>query len=563
MNWSARHSKTFPNRQCPDGDAFEIELEKQQDTRFANHIPRLLECAPWFAPSKPLLMSIPLRVLLLEDRPSDARLVLHELKAAGFTADCERVDCQADFVARLGAPWDVILADYSLPQFDAPSALRIVRERNLDTPFIIVSGTIGEELAVAAMKEGAADYLLKDRLSRLGPAIRQAIEQRQLRTELRQAQRMEAIGRLAGGVAHDFNNLLTIMLGYSDVAIEQLRQGDPLREIIEEIRKAAIRATALTRQLLAFSRKQVLRPAVLDLNGLITDLEKMLGRLIGEDIKLVVQPADELWPVLADPGQVEQVLLNLAVNARDAMPQGGTLRIETANAQNGGAPSRQPSTSAREFVLLTVSDTGLGMSRETLAHIFEPFFTTKGPDKGTGLGLATVYGIVKQSGGHVAVDSELGHGTVFKVYLPRHQKPVALESDLDANANLQGEETILLVEDDEAVRTLAKTALERLGYIVLVAADGEEALRLAQQNNEHIHLLATDVIMPYVGGHELAQRLTARRPTMKVLYLSGYMDDAVVRQGLVHNRVPFLQKPYTPQSLVSKVREVLDAKTPA
>jgi two-component system, cell cycle sensor histidine kinase and response regulator CckA len=496
---------------------------------------------------------------MLEDRPADARLVLHELKSAGFDVEHERVDCEVEFVRRLDAPWDVILADYSMPQFDAPSALRIVRERSLDIPFIIVSGTIGEEVAVAAMKEGAADYLLKDRLSRLGPAIQQAIEQRQLRTDLRQAQRMEAIGRLAGGIAHDFNNLLTIILGYSDVAIDQLRESDPLREIVEEIRKASLRAAALTRQLLAFSRKQVLRPAVLQLNGLVSELEKMLGRLIGEDIELVVQLDEELWPVLADPGQMEQVLLNLAVNARDAMPQGGTLRIETANAQNGDSATRLPTTRGSESVVLTVSDTGMGMSRETLAHIFEPFFTTKKPEQGTGLGLATVYGIVKQSGGHVTVESELGRGTTFKVYLPRHDKADGLEGDAGARSNLQGKETILLVEDDDAVRTLAHSSLEKHGYRVLVAADGEEALRLAQRKEEPIDLLATDVIMPHLGGHELAQRLAAHRPGMKVLYLSGYMDDAVVRQGLVQNRVPFLQKPYAPQELVSKVREVLDA----
>src|SRR4051812_23483419 len=276
-------------------------------------------------------MATPLKVLLLEDRPADAKLVLHELQRGGYEPQWERVDSEADFIARLDAPWDIILADYSLPQFDAASALKLVQQRNIDVPFIIVSGTIGEELAVEAMKNGAADYLLKDRLSRLGPAVAQALAQRQLREQLRRAQKMEAIGRLAGGVAHDFNNLLTVIHGYSDMALAQLRDGDPLRENIEEIRRAAIRAAALTRQLLAFSRKQYLQPALVDLNGMLEEIEKMLRRLIGEDIELSIQPAADLWPVRVDPGQIEQVVMNLVVNARDAMPQGGKLTIATAN----------------------------------------------------------------------------------------------------------------------------------------------------------------------------------------------------------------------------------------
>jgi two-component system cell cycle sensor histidine kinase/response regulator CckA len=365
-------------------------------------------------------MPVPLKVLLLEDRASDARLVLHELRQAGFEPQWERVETEADFLSKLDGPWEIILADYSLPQFDAPSALRLVRERNIDVPLIIVSGTIGEELAVAAMKEGAADYLLKDRLSRLGPAVKQALAQRRLAEQLRQAQKMEAVGRLAGGVAHDFNNLLTVILGYSDVVLAQVREDDPLRDTLEEIRQAALRATELTRQLLAFSRKQVLAPVVLDLNALVADVQKMLRRLIGANIELVVQPAADLWPVRVDRMQMEQVLMNLAINARDAMPEGGTLTIETANVEPSASDAATHAGMRRGgYVRLTVSDTGSGMDQETLAHIFEPFFTTKPADKGTGLGLATVYGIVQQSGGQVEVESQPSRGACFRVFLPR------------------------------------------------------------------------------------------------------------------------------------------------
>jgi two-component system, cell cycle sensor histidine kinase and response regulator CckA len=375
-----------------------------------------------------VVMPVPLRVLLLEDRASDARLVLHELVQAGFEPLWERVETEADFAARLDAPWEVILADYSLPQFDAASALRLVRARKLEIPFIIVSGTIGEEVAVAAMKEGAADYLLKDRLSRLGPAVRQALAQRRLAEQLRQAQKLEAVGRLAGGVAHDFNNLLTVILGYSDVALAQMRDGDPLRETLIEIQRAAERATALTRQLLAFSRNQVLAPVVLNFNGLVADVEKMLRRLIGEEIDLVIRLAEDLWPVRVDPVQMEQVLMNLAINARDAMQAGGTLTIDTANIELGpDDAARLPDARQGGYVRLAVCDSGSGMDQATLAHIFEPFFTTKAPDKGTGLGLAMVYGIVKQSGGCVEVESQPGRGACFRVYLPRENSAVAAE----------------------------------------------------------------------------------------------------------------------------------------
>jgi PAS domain S-box-containing protein len=386
-------------------------------------------------------------------------------------------------------------------------------------------------------------------------------DRRRLEEQIRQAQKMEAIGRLAGGVAHDFNNLLTVISGYTDMALKSLRRDDPTREILEEVHKAGNRAAALTRQLLAFSRKQVLMPVVLDLNELVRELEKMLVRLIGEDIDLAIRPAPRLWPVRVDAGQMEQVVMNLVVNARDAMPEGGKLTIETSNVTLGDEyASKHAEARAGDHVLLAVTDSGTGMDEATRARIFEPFFTTKGPDRGTGLGLATVYGIVKQSGGHIAVYSEPGRGTCFKIYLPSAKSPAAASGQAASGGPaLQGSETVLLVEDEPAVRALARTALKQRGYQVLEAGNGAEAMRIAGQFAEPIHLLATDVVMPNMSGRELAERLVPLRPEMKVLFLSGYMDDAIVRHGLLESTAAFLHKPYTPQTLAAKVREVLDA----
>jgi nitrogen-specific signal transduction histidine kinase len=382
--------------------------------------------------------------------------------------------------------------------------------------------------------------------------------------QLRQAQKMEAVGQLAGGVAHDFNNLLTIIRGYSDLLLNGiLGPDDAARDAVREIRNAAERATELTRQLLAFSRRQVLAPRVFVLNSVIHEMDKMLRRLIGEDIQLTSRLAPDLGMVKADPGQIEQVLLNLAVNARDAMPRGGHLTIETANVQLDENYTRthvevQPG----PFVMLAVTDTGCGMDAATQARIFEPFFTTKGPDKGTGLGLATVYGIVKQSGGSIYVYSEVGRGTSFKVYLPRHEEVPAASKDANfiprTERGSQGQETLLIVEDDNSVRALTRTVLRSYSYDVIEAADADDALRCVSQQARPIHLLVTDLVMPGMSGRELAERLKAVRPEMKVLYVSGYTDDAVVRHGLLEAEVAFLQKPFTPSALASKVREVLD-----
>ena len=380
---------------------------------------------------------------------------------------------------------------------------------------------------------------------------------KRLEKQFLQAQKMEAVGRLAGGVAHDFNNLLTIISGYSEI----LMQRDfPNKEMLKEIQKAGERAASLTRQLLAFSRQQVLAPEVLSLNTVVGSTEKMLRRLIGEDVRLDTVLDPSLGRVQADPGQMEQVIMNLAVNARDAMPQGGRLTIKTRNADlDEKYAQAHPEILPGRYVMLVVSDTGCGMDKATLAQIFEPFFTTKKPGQGTGLGLATVYGIIKQSGGYIYVDSEPGRGSTFRIFLPQVEATVPRrKSQLGISSSPGGNETLLLVEDETAVRSLIRTNLEMKGYKVLEAAEGEEALRLAQQHSGPIHLLITDVVMPLMSGRELAERLGPLRSQMKVLYLSGYTDDTVVRHGLLQGEVEFLQKPFTPGVLTRKVREVLD-----
>lgn len=386
---------------------------------------------------------------------------------------------------------------------------------------------------------------------------RDLTERHQLEEQFRQAQKMEAVGRLAGGVAHDFNNLLTVINGYSDLALTALRQGDPLREQLEQIRQAGERAAALTRQLLAFSRKQVLQPVVLDLNGLLHGLEKMLCRLIGEDIDLILALEPDLWRIKVDPGQLEQVVMNLVVNARDAMPRGGTLTLETRNVTVSAAPADHPELRPGEYVLLTVRDTGCGMDSETMAHIFEPFFSTKG-ERGTGLGLAMVYGVVSQSGGHIAVDSRPGVGTTFHIYLPRvEQVAVPAACAPEETPRYRARETVLLVEDEDAVRRLARLTLESHGFTVLEARSPGDALLLAEQHSDSIDLLVTDMIMPGMSGRELVERLLQSRPGLKVLYMSGYSDDVLDDRGALGPGMAFLPKPYSPTTLAQKAFETL------
>jgi PAS domain S-box-containing protein len=639
-------------------------------------------------------MSSPLNVLILEDRESDAELMLRELEKAGYEAAWKRVDSEKAFVNELSPELDVILADYKLPAFEAPRALALLLERGLDVPFIVVTGSVGEEEAVACMRQGAADYLLKDRLVRLGDAVRNAVEQRRLReekrraeealresearfrslyeraplgyqsldsegriievnqswldllgytreeamgrwfgefltrqdvelfkerfprfkavgevygvefemvrkdgdriiasidgriayddrgrfrqtqciltniterrnleTQLLQSQKMEAMGRLVGGIAHDFNNLMTAVTGYAELVQSGLPPDAPLRADVEEIRKAGDKASQLVRQLMAFSRKQVLHPMVVDLSGIVEDMAPMLRRIIGEDIQLHTAFPPDLWRVMADPGQMEQVIMNLAVNARDAMPEGGKLTIETRNVElDAQYLNTHLGANAGPHAMLAVSDTGIGMDAPILSRLFEPFFTTKGQGEGTGLGLSTVYGIVKQSGGDIRVYSEPGRGSSFKIYLPRAESLDAVPDEAEIpEKEVGGAETLLIVEDEEVVRRLTAKVLENYGYTVLQASMGDEAVALCQARGGAVDLLVTDLVMPGMGGRELAGRLASICPGMKILYMSGYTENAVLHGGVLEAGVHFLQKPFSPEELARKVRAVLQS----
>jgi len=420
---------------------------------------------------------------------------------------------------------------------------------SIETQRIRKDGTLVDvNLSAAALQNGAGA------LNGTMGIYADITERKRLEEQVRQSQKMEAVGQLAGGVAHDFNNILTVISAYSDLLRHSLDPLDERREDVEEIRKAADRASALTRQLLAFSRRQVIQPRVLDLNLVVTEMEKMLRRLLREDVQLTTVLAPGLGRVQADAGQLEQILMNLAVNARDAMPDGGILTIETMNtplSDSGGVESER-------YVMLTVKDTGTGMDAETKAHLFEPFFTTKEVGMGTGLGLATVYGIVKQSGGSIDVSSSPGAGATFSIALPMVKAIETIDQVCEAEASSPGGiETILLVEDDEAVRRLARRALREKGYVLLEAANGDEALRLSESHQQAIHLLVTDMVMPRMSGRDVAERLSFTRPAMRVLYMSGYAEDVIRRRGLpVGARM--LQKPFTTDLLAREVRDVLD-----
>ncbi|MDL1963225.1 MAG: response regulator [Deltaproteobacteria bacterium] len=670
-----------------------------------------------------------LHLLILEDNPDDAELAVKELERQGFDVKWTRVDTEKAFRKTLAQKPDLILVDYSLPSFDGLAALEVHRQLDLDIPIIIVSGTIGEEMAVECMKFGATDYVLKDNLSRLGPVVKRALdkmkiyrksrqaekalresksrykrlysmtrlmcdnlpeliwakdsenkfifankacceqllnakdtdepigktdmyfsnrekeshpenpeyhtfgetctgsdlvvletekplrsnefgnlqgklvyldvskapfrdengnligtvgcarditkekeierkqkkekeEKLKLETQLRQSQKMEAIGVLAGGIAHDFNNILTTIIGNADLSLMDGIENEQLRNDMKEIKKAGEKAASLTRQLLAFSRKQIIKPKFLDINELLTDMEKMLGRLIGEDIELLTIPAPALWQIKIDPGQIEQILLNMVVNAKDAMPQGGSLTIETANADLNENYFREHGIEGKmlgHYVILTVSDTGIGMDKETREHIFEPFFTTKEIGKGTGLGLSTVYGVVKQNNGFVWVYSEPGQGSTFKIYFPEAKKDAGPEEKQQTTAfELDGSETILIVEDDDSLRTFVQKVLQSYGYRCLDAENGEDALRVCKEYDGQIDLMITDVVMPKMGGGEAAKRLQPLYPQMKVIYMSGYTDNAIVHHGVLEPGLNFLEKPFTTKVLMRKVREALE-----
>jgi two-component system cell cycle sensor histidine kinase/response regulator CckA len=631
------------------------------------------------------------RILLLEDDIADAKLSLRELARAGFEVDSEIISTSKEFTERLQSRrFDLILADYRLPDWTGLEALRWLRNSGIDTPFILVTGTLGDDLAIECIKEGATDYVLKEKLNRLPQACRRALEEERTRAErdraerelreseeqyrllfdtnplpmwvfdretlaflavneaavrhygfsrreffamtikdmrpqedipdllretsrpngglslpkvwrhrkkdgtvidveiasdalpfrgrqaelvlahditeakrleeqFRQAQKMEAIGRLAGGVAHDFNNMLSVILGYSELLQEGFEAG-PARKGIDQIKSAAERAASLTRQLLAFSRQQVLAPRVLNLNAVVDNLGKMLRHMIGEDIDLVFTLGGSLGNVRADLVQVEQILMNLAVNARDAMPQGGKLIIETSNAElDAMFASTHPSVRPGSYVLLAVSDTGCGMDQNTIQRIYEPFFTTKAPGKGTGLGLSMVYGAVNQSGGSIWAYSQPGKGTTFKIYLPRVDEEPTVKPVNAVATMARGSETILVVEDEEPLRVLVAGFLKNNGYTVLQASGANEGMKLAREHG-HIDLLITDVVMPGLSGSELASGIRGFLPRLKLLYMSGYTSDLIAQHGVLAADALLLEKPFTRLSLLTKVRMVLDGQ---
>ena len=525
-------------------------------------------------------------ILVVDDEVELKNVLVEALVSQGYRTTGLPSSVEA-LAAIRSKTFDVVLTDLTMPGIDGVTLIQKALEIDPHLVCIMMTGQGTIQTAVDAMKTGAFDYVLKPfRVEMLLPLVKRAMEVRWMRLEnsllrdavaryelaqtarqeleqqLRQSQKMEAIGRLAGGVAHDFNNLLTAINGYSSLALQRANPDDRLRGYLEEIKKAGERAATLTRQLLAFGRKQMLKPVVLNLNDVVSDLNKMLRRLIGEDIRFNARFDPDLKPIKADPGQIEQVLVNLVVNSRDAMPQGGNLTIETANFESDAEfAGKHLGLAPGHYVMLAVSDSGCGMDDKTKARIFEPFFTTKEKGRGTGLGLSTVYGIVKQSGGTVWVYSEQGKGSVFKVYFPQMQedaefsKPVLVETPVP-----RGSETILLVEDEDVVRGLARKILEQAGYDVLDARGGDEAIRLCHELPGPIHLLLTDVVMPESSGREIAECLAKLRPSTRVLYMSGYTDDAIVHHGVLDSDVEFIQKPFTPLALARKVREVLDAK---
>jgi hypothetical protein len=435
-----------------------------------------------------------------------------------------------------------------------------VRIRTNEVVYVCKDGTTVATETVTKLVSGVhgrVRYVIG--VSRDITALKRAeAEKTKIEDQLRQAQKLESVGRLAAGVAHDFNNLLTVINGFSRLLLRGMEAGDPLREGLEEIHKAGERAAGLTQQLLAFSRKQMLQPRVLDLNRVVDEMRPMLERLMGEDVEVCVKLHAEATTIRADPHQLGQVLMNLAVNSRDAMPNGGRISIETGLVQWGESEIQsRPGAHAGPYVMLAVSDTGVGMNEETRGHIFEPFFTTKGVGKGTGLGLSTIHGIVEQSGGYIEAVSEVGRGTTFKIYMPKVVDAQADSGEPEAVAAIGGQETVLVVEDQAVVRRYAAAALRTFGYQVIEAENADEALLVCERESERIDLVLTDVVMPGLSGRELADRLKQRRPGIKVMFMSGYTDDAIVHRGALEEEAQFIQKPFGPDQLAIKVREML------
>jgi two-component system cell cycle sensor histidine kinase/response regulator CckA len=511
------------------------------------------------------------RLQILYIGESGAEAVGAELLRGGYIPSFERAVTIRQLQACLGRPWDIAISDFNVSAgFGALEALQLIQTTRLDLPLIVVSGKIKDADVLAVLKAGAADHMTRGNLMRLNAAVEREIriarmrrERIKLEEQFRQAQKMEAVGRLAGGVAHDFNNLLTVITGYSDLLLVSRELTGKQRTALEEIRRSAERGGALTHQLLSFSRRQPLETRTVRINDLVMQIEKLLRRLIGEDIELVTIAAAAQDAVEADPGRLEQVLMNLVVNARDAMPDGGKLTIET------GTVHLDESFSAQELgvepgrhVTISIVDTGIGMDAETQRHLFEPFFTTKNPGRGTGLGLATAYGIIRQSGGAIAIMSELGAGTTARIYLPLAESAAQTAPEIAAmHATLAGAETVLVVEDEARVRKLIAGVLTARGYKVLEATRGEEAIRLCKLHQCAIDLAVVDVVMPEMSGPDLTRQLAPVCPQMRVLFISGYTDEAIVHHGIPESGAAFLQKPFLPDAFLRKVREVLDTKS--
>jgi signal transduction histidine kinase len=505
--------------------------------------------------------------LFIEDSEDDASLQVRLLRQAGYDVAYERVDSQEGLSTALEKTWDIIISDYSMPHFRGTDALKLVRQKGLDVPFIFVSGTIGEDTAVAALKVGAQDYLMKSNLSRLVPSVQRELreaderhQRRRLEAQVHQLQRFEAIGRLAGGVAHDFNNVIGAIMGWADIGARAAESGSHLHDKFVKIRSQADRASALTKQLLAFARRQLLQPYNTNLNELVREEISLLRNVIGEQIEIRLELAEDLNIIWADSGQIEQVLMNLCLNARDAMPRGGQLLIETRNvAITEDDRKVNPHSSPGRYALLRVVDNGTGMDSEALAHIFEPFFTTKETGRGTGLGLSTVYGIVKQHKGFVEVDSTLGHGTAFQVYIPVGDGP-AEEKEKPAIRSLRGgSENILLAEDNDDLRDAAQEILESLGYTVITARDGEDAVRVFEAHANSIDLVFADVVMPKLNGPDAYLRMSALKPGVPVIFTTGYATESNLISIKAREKASVLPKPYGSHYLAQKIREKLDA----
>jgi two-component system, cell cycle sensor histidine kinase and response regulator CckA len=516
-------------------------------------------------------MGIPLRLLMIEDSEDDATLLLLLLQHAGYDVHSERVYAAKELERALKEKWDIVVSDHSMPQFSGAEALKMVRENNSELPFIFVSGTIGEDAATDAMRVGAQDYVMKTNLKRLVPAVQRELreaedrrERKRLEQHVQQLQKFEAIGRLAGGIAHDFNNMIGAVMGWADLGYDEAPPESRLRERFQKIRDQARRAARLTSQLLAFGRRQILQPKKLNLNILVQEEMSFLGKVIGADVEVKVVGAADLRVTMADPTQIEQVLMNLCLNARDAMPEGGKLIIETRNVEIGDEYCRTHAYGKLgSYVLLSVSDTGSGMDAATLDRVFEPFFTTKEMGRGTGLGLATVYGIVKQHGGFIYVYSEPGKGTSFRVYLRAEAGVHEPREAARLEQPLRGTETILLADDHEGLRESANEMLRALGYRTLLARDGAEAVELFKAKRDLIDLILMDVVMPRLNGPEAYSKMAQLRPGIKVVFTTGYTSEAASLMSLLEKGAAILQKPFGMATLSRIVRSTLDREQPA